>query len=241
MTNGNQLTREEQAWLAEYQACEHEAGTSGTSYWTLASIFIGISTALLGIIIYAILANQNLFSIFTKAISTISLPGWPPDEIWMLRGIITVLAIVVIIILWKLRRWLKRVRFIQQVDFERMREIELELRMWRGWRIHTLDRYIPKHYDALSDEQLWAELRQQLEENLSTKYSSLINDREWVLVHLFKRFHPQSRWHRFRNKAGYEQPTGTWVFNWMFWPLISLWLVLLIVIYLAPLIVLAIQ
>ncbi len=124
MTNDRQQQLQDlrrQAWLTEYQVCQHYNSQQSTSYWTLTSIFIGFSSVLLGALIYAF--SSNKYS--------------------CLLGIITcVISIAVLLILYFLKGWGKRVAFLQQINFMRMREIESELGMRASWRVHGTDNWI---------------------------------------------------------------------------------------------------
>ena len=132
----------EQALLTEYKACQHDVDSEGISYWTLTGIFIGFSSVLLGGLMYAIFTNNNLLEII------LGVPDELASEKLLLLGItVSVLSISVIIILYSLRRWLRRVNFLQQINFERMHDIERELGMWKGWRVHGVDHWEGNTFD----------------------------------------------------------------------------------------------
>ena len=130
MTNDNKIRpptpEEREAWLTEYQACQQYNSERSTSYWTLTGIFIGFSSVLLGALIYAFSSNKHscLLGIITMVIST-----------------------AVLVILYFLKRWLKRISFLQQINFERMRDIERDLGMWASWRIHGVDHWGDGDFD----------------------------------------------------------------------------------------------
>jgi len=122
----------EQALLTEYQACQNDNSYSAQSYWTMAAIFIGISSALLGGFLYGLIQNTKLLRALLQEV----IPNDALPQAWALCVIVTVVGGVVIAILYFLRRWLRRVAFLQQINFERMRDIERQLGMWKNWRVH---------------------------------------------------------------------------------------------------------
>ncbi len=134
---------ERQALLTEYQTCQQENSAESSSYWTLTSIFIGFSSALLGGLVYGVLSNKFLL----QAILSKDADQLQNNEI-LLFGIITCLiSIAVLFILYFLKRWLKRVSFLQQINFYRMRDIERDLGMWASWRIHGVDHWRDGNFD----------------------------------------------------------------------------------------------
>jgi hypothetical protein len=52
-----------QALLIEYQVCQEDNSANFQGFWTLAAIFIGLSSAFLAGLIYAVIANESVFSI----------------------------------------------------------------------------------------------------------------------------------------------------------------------------------
>jgi hypothetical protein len=118
-----------QAMLTEYQACQNDNSSTAQNYWLLSGIFIGLSTALLGALLYGILTN---FQVVTTLIE---------KDAHTLRTIVAVIGASIIIILTFLYFWVKRIHYLADRNFARMREIELELGMWKSWRIHIPDRW----------------------------------------------------------------------------------------------------
>ena len=104
MTNGNQLTREEQAMLVEYQVCQQEKQHQSVAYWTLFGIFLSVNTAVAGYLIAGILKREFVHE------ST--------------ESIILVFSIIALAIILFLGLWLKRTNKILHVANDRMREIE---------------------------------------------------------------------------------------------------------------------
>jgi len=133
----------EQALLTEYQACQHNNSSLGSTYWTLASIFIGISSAIFVGVLYAILSNTELLRAFLHIDGD---TGYT-EIIKAVQITITILSIFMFLLLVSLRLWLRRFRFLQQVDFDRMREIERQLGMWKSWRVHGIDHWEGSHFD----------------------------------------------------------------------------------------------
>jgi len=126
----------EETMRTEYLACQQAIGSSALSYWTLSGIFTAFSTVLLGALIYAIFANPELLKDFANSAT---LPA--PRHIWMLRIITLILAIATIAILCLLRYWLKRVNFLADLQYDRMRTIEKELKMCNSLIINAIDRW----------------------------------------------------------------------------------------------------
>jgi hypothetical protein len=133
----NSVPPTEQALLAEYQACQEDINSSGNSYWTMAAIFLGISSAIMLGLMGGIIINNDLLQLLVKSTAETSVPA----EIQMLRNIVVVIAIAVILVIACLRLWLKRVTFLQQINYERMRDIESQLGMWKSWRVHGVDHW----------------------------------------------------------------------------------------------------
>jgi len=179
---------ERQALLVEYQACQHDNNASGSSYWTLTGIFIGFSSVLLGGLVYGLLQNNEL-------LQTLLLEVKLSPQILALLVIAIVVGGVVIAILCFLRRWLRRVGFLQQINFERMRDIERELGMWKSWRVHGVDHWTSNRFDN----------------------SVLPNDSARLLEYRDVNF-----WQHWRNRARYEQ-SSRWHYDGIFGGLIFLW------------------
>ena len=132
----NQITDEgkKRALLVEYQACQHDNNSTSLSYWTLSGIFLGFTAVLLGGLIYGVVSNEYLMQIL--------LNPEPQHKVFLVLGIIVyILSMAVLIILHFLKGWLTRVQFLAKVNFERMREIELELGMFKSLRVHSIDNW----------------------------------------------------------------------------------------------------
>jgi hypothetical protein len=107
-----------------------------------------------------------------------------------------VTGIFVVLLLSLVRLWLRRYIFLQQSNFERMREIESSLGMWKSWRVHGIDHWNKKASDF--DDEI-------------TDKASLISykSRDW--------------WRSWRMGHKYASPSGLY-YDWIFGVLIFLWL-----------------
>ena len=207
----------ENALLVEYQACQHDNNSSASTYWTLAGIFIGISSVLLGGLLYGILSN---IQIITKI---------SPNDASTLRIIISALGAAIIIILLFLYLWLKRVGYLMDKNYQRMREIELKLGMWKSWRVHIRDQWnkmMPKKLRfkgffkssvELSDEQMnqiWAQVLEKEKKGLSKEYHGLLEEKQEKLIDLCDRS---------RLLPWYKHPTRDTHYKVIFFTLIVVW------------------
>jgi len=230
----------EEILLKEYEVCQQASNANASSYWIMAGIFFGITSALLGGLLYAILSNERLFPILIETVTTINAPSTPISQSWILRILVTVMGIGAIILLHFLKRWLKRITFLSRLNFERMREIELELGMWKSWRVHAVDQWqeqnVRKDYDKEFDDnkRVWNKLEKELKKDLNTKYAPLLNEREWGIVQLFRHYHPKGWWHRLKNKARYEQPSSKFHAKWISRTLLALWAIFIASVWLVP-------
>jgi len=139
-----------QALLTEYQACQNDVNSESANYWSMARIFYGISTALLVALIFWVVANPEVFTTFVAVLSKgryATLKGESSLlSIKLLNLIILLASVVTISISHFLRGWLNRVSFLQQINFRRMRDIELELGMWKSWRFTLSTKHIKIKY-----------------------------------------------------------------------------------------------
>ena len=174
----------EQALLTEYQACQHANDSSSASYWTISGIFIGASSALLGVLVYAITSDyfstQNHVSLVLASTA----------------------GIFVIIILCLLRLWARRVSFLQQLNFERMREIESKLGIRKNWRVHGIDN--------------WNEKNSDLNEKITNHEKNMLFD-----------YKPQHWWKERRNNSAYIG-SSTNIFNGIYTIFVFLWAMLVV-------------
>jgi len=139
----------EQALLTEYEACQHDNSSSSQSYWTLTGIFIGFSSALLGGLIYGVLSSNGLFKALLNVITQQeNVEHIEQKQVFAVAIIMILLSVTILLIMWFLKGWLKRVQFLARCNFERMREIENKLGMWKSWRVHGID-----NWNNLTDEE----------------------------------------------------------------------------------------
>jgi len=109
----------------------------------------------------------------------------------------------VIIILAFLWGWLKRVRFLSQLNFKRMREIELKLGMRQSWLIDTIDKkcecekWEEKLEKYSNDDARKQELKKALKEFISKHKDQIVNT--------------------------YERSSGRWHHRWIFGTLFFMW------------------
>ena len=127
-------TPSEQALLAEYQACHQAINSGSSSYWTLAGIFIGFTSAILGGLIYGVISNQTLTQILLKHIHSTD-----NREFLMLGIIAWVLSMAILIILYFLKGWLNRYNFLSSLYYKRIREIEIDLGMRKSFIAPAID------------------------------------------------------------------------------------------------------
>lgn len=124
------------ALLTEYHACQHDNSATANSYWIMSGIFIGISSALLVAFVYGLLSNTNILSDFTNT-TTIS----ASSQVWTIRLVVTAVGIGIITILFYLKLWAKRIRFLLDTNYDRMREIEADLGMWKSRIVNAIDNW----------------------------------------------------------------------------------------------------
>jgi len=118
----------EDVLLKEYELCQTETDKNSVNYWTISGIFIGISTALLAAIAAGLTSNN-----INK---------------WMIFILVLIFGLAIFSFHLLLYKLLKRINFLNRIDFQRMREIERELRMRKSGLVHGLDEWetIPLSY-----------------------------------------------------------------------------------------------
>lgn len=189
----------EEILLKEYELCQHDKSSSSTSYWTLAGIFIGVSSAILAGLLYGIFANNSLFQALVKIL--FSLDEITNDieikQVKVVAVCMLLLGIAMIIIICKLWRWLRRTQFLAFRNDERMREIERILKMWKSHIIHGIDN---------ANEDKWGELP-----IIEREHMSCYKQRDW--------------WKEQKKEAIYEHPSSGSTHKWIFGTLFSLWII----------------
>ena len=155
----------EQALLTEYQVCQHDNSSGAQSYWTVTGIFMGLSSVILAGFLYGILSNNLLLQAILLIVKRKDMhilditqstdTSMIVTQVAVISCVVLVLSLIIFIIYFYLWKWLNRVTWLQQRSFERMHEIELELRMQRSIRIHAIDRWNEwkkMHEKELKDE-----------------------------------------------------------------------------------------
>lgn len=180
----------EQALLTEYQVCQQQSDSSASSYWTLAAIFLGFSSVVLGGLLHEIITTTV-------------------RDACMLRIIVTGISVLMILMSLFLCFWLKRINDIAVKNFERMREIELDLEiMQKNWRVHAAacwTRLKIQSKEKLCDEQIneiWDKLKIELRKGLPEQYYEKLESRKRRLVEYCNNLPPQ-RWHERQSRDSY--------------------------------------
>ena len=203
------------AWLTEYEACQHDISSSATHYWAIAAIFIGICAALLAGIVFGIFSNNTLLNSFIK--------NDDPHKVTLICGIALVVSTVVIIILKKVRKWLNRITFLQQINYIRMREIELKLKMWKSWRVHTIDAWMRIRGDKKLRNVEWDELKEELtKEIIDSEDSNLLEGKKDKIVDICKRYTPEKKDENNSGYPNYARPGRNNYYEWILYSIISL-------------------
>ena len=115
--------------LKEYEVCQHDSSAMISAHWTVTGIFMGISTAVLGWILYSVISKSS--------------------SLESVKGLVLVFGVVIIILLILLLLWMKRVDFLVQINNQRMRIIETQLGMSKNRIVDVLD----NHWKDMSKEQ----------------------------------------------------------------------------------------
>lgn len=219
--NGNQLTPgEREALLLEYQVCEQDNAANFQGFWTLAAIFIGLSSALLAGLVYAVIANESLLNIL--------LCNNDPPKTLVIGIIALIISIANVIIVEKLKGWHRRIMFNQGVINGRMRELELQLGvMQRGWRIYAVDRW----YDSFGDKEptdksdvVWEKLKPVLEKNVDPRSVDRLDILKGDLVRLIQQYFPKQQG---KGDHKYETWSSRKHFPWILYTLMSLWVLVI--------------
>ena len=136
----------EEILLKEYEVCQQHINSIGTQVWQATAIFLSVNAAVLAYIFQKEWYGQDVDR-FLLALSV---------------------SVIFIIILNFLRLWIKRQWFTQLTLYERMREIEDELGMWKNWYM-----FIP---DKLKTKELSEERLKTLPKEKSDKVKELIKN-----------------------------------------------------------------
>jgi len=116
--------------LKEYETYQQDISFHGSRYWTIVGIFIAVSTAMLGGLIYGLVSNGVLL----KALQESALP-----QIFIVGLLTIIVGAGMITILVFLKCWIRRVNWLAYVSYFRMREIESKLGMAKNWIVDVID------------------------------------------------------------------------------------------------------
>ncbi|MBA7609599.1 hypothetical protein ES703_16790 [subsurface metagenome] len=209
----------EEALLTEYQVCQHDNSSGTQGYWTVTGIFMGLSSVILGGLLYGILSNNLLFKAILLIIkqeqkdmqtfaNTLSIDtSMILAQVKIVTFVVLVLSFVILIIFYFLWKWGGRVTWLQQRSFERMHEIELKLRMQRSIRIHAIDRWNKwkkMHENELKDED--KRIKDRIDE---------LKLGNWCDIR--------------RNEKEYESSKRGWYYNVILISLTALWAIILVI------------
>jgi hypothetical protein len=185
----------EQALAAEYQSCQQDNNAASSNYWTTTGIFITLSSVLLGILVAAIITTSEYFDTL-ESNTTITLS----TQNYVSLIFASIMGIFVILIFSYLRLRLRRVRFLQQLNFERMREIENKLGLRKSWRVHGIDH--------------WNTGKMEFDETITPKNKNMLLE-----------YKPQEWWNKKRSGRTYAKG-GPNSYNGIYGLLIFLWALL---------------
>lgn len=184
----------EQVLLKEYETCQAESDGSARNFWTTFGFFVSFSTAVMGGIIALAVRIADISQIHAA---------------WLI--LLVIFCAIVLVILFFLKSWLKRVTHFIGINNSRIREIERELGMEIKQVIWALDKS-EILYENTKKEQ-YQKLREEITQNL---HSVSQEDKERIASC------------RQQLPDDYKPP-GTvkkLFFNKLFYPLISVWVIL---------------
>ena len=227
--------------LKEYELCQHDNQAESTRFWLIFSIFISINTALIGGLAYGIfntnfindLTNtQNVANIQNTIASNIStnitfsanaITSTTTLSISSKLLILTILLVAIGLITYLLRFWLGRSNYLMQNYLRRMREIEIELGMWKNITIHIFDKWNSIRETlkykinpcTAQNNLIWIRVWKELEEELSKEqYDTLFVEK--ARIESLSNIKKKRYFHSNRYNAYV-----------IFWAIGSLWVVLL--------------
>lgn len=133
--------------LVEYQVAERMINTNILSFWSLAGIFLGFSSAVLAGLGFALLSSNDLLKAFVT--NSKIMGSGIPKEIWTIRILTTIVGSGIVIIILKLSKWLKRVNLVTDISRHRIHEIEMDL----GMTVSLLHKAVDNWYELSQAEQ----------------------------------------------------------------------------------------
>jgi hypothetical protein len=220
----------EQALLAEYHVCEQDNVANTQGFWTLSAIFIGLSSAFLAGLIYAVITNKSILLLMQQSQSN--------DKSTIIIGAIAIIiGIANVVILQKLKEWQTRIQFNLGINNRRMREVDLMLGTRKAWRIYAIDRWYEilkeKKWEAKkwedkgkSEQEKWNALEFKFRDGIDHKYHKELHklraDTLELVEHYFINGKPI-------NKNGkYEIWMSQKHFPWIIHTLMFLWVLVII-------------
>ncbi len=118
--------------LKEYELCQQDIIDTSSRYWTIVNIFMAASTVVLGAIVAGVISGNFISKTYERTATL---------QIFVASLVVIVLGAGIIAVLVSLMSWLRRVGCLAAIAYGRMREIELELGMWKNWRVHGIDNW----------------------------------------------------------------------------------------------------
>jgi len=195
----------ENVLLKEYEVCQQQNNSIGSQYWVIFGIFMSVSTVLLGWLAYSIVSER------------IPNAGWP----------VFILGVCVILIFALLKRYFDRVNFIIDFNYDRMREIELDLDISKNWRFHIIDR-VNRLKSTNSFDEVWGQLKQEL----SAKDFEKLERSKQRLEKMCERYPRRPWWTYWTGARGYKGTTGVPSITGIFYIIILLWMSFIILAFL---------
>jgi hypothetical protein len=213
-----------QALQTEYKVCEQDNSGNFQGFWTLAAIFLGLSSAFFAGFIYAVIANKSLFNIL--------LYQNEPRQTLTIGIIALIIGTANVVILRKLKGWHRRIMYNQGLNLSRMREIELDLDLaiYRGWRILAIDTWaniLASDKRKKCDDQKWDKLKEKLKDGLDDEHIKKLDKREKEILGLLKQYFTEEGEAK-RRHGKYELSSSSKHFPCILYTLMSLWVLLVI-------------
>ena len=190
-----------QAWLIEYQVCQAAQDSTSSSYWLVTTIFVGVSAAVLGGIVFGVLASDKLREMLFAAV----LLPIEQAQIIFLCLVVMVLAIAMLIIFWFLWHWLFRVHTLAEINYHRMGDIEQNLGMMKSTLVQALD----LEYSLKRD----------------TTKRVLTNEQSLALSELKQKLKKVNSFHFWKVWGRYEPPSRGKHFAWIFATMCAVWFI----------------
>lgn len=118
--------------LKEYEICQEDNNAQSTRYWSIFGIFVSVNVVVLGALAYGLLNGD-----FLKRLSNITISY----EIIAYYSIANILIVAFAVLTVLLKFWLDRINYLISSNHKGIHEIELELKMYRSFKIHIIDKW----------------------------------------------------------------------------------------------------